>query len=156
MKKQKIFPCATFAILTISVLAGCNSDPGVYDVKYVNYDGTVLQENKQVEKNSEVAYEGNKPVHYDDSSSYYVFKGWDQEPGAITKDTTYTAVFESHPLNSVQESPDSYIDTLPEMTKDGTILHAFQKKCAEARLGLCGSIFLLPYHSLIFLFEKLF
>ena len=125
MKKQKIFPYAAFAILSISALAGCNNDPGVYNVKYINYDGTLLQENVGVEKNSEVAYAGNKPVHYDDSSSYYVFKGWDKEPGAITADTTYTAVYESHPLNTVPENPDSYVDALPEATKDGTILHAF-------------------------------
>lgn len=63
-----------------------------YTVKFVNYDGTVLQE-EVLPYGSEVSYKGEAPIKPTDSY-IYTFKGWDKAVAAVTGDVTYTAVYD--------------------------------------------------------------
>ena len=123
MKKGLIFKSSFLSFLLVPFIAGCSGSNECV-VKFVNYDGTVLQEEK-LKKGDEVTYKNNRPAHFDDSSSYYKFKGWDKEIEPAKGDTTYTAEFDAYPLTTVPENPDSYVETLPNATKDGNILQAF-------------------------------
>ncbi len=63
-----------------------------YTVKFVNFDGTVLQE-EVLAYGSDVAYKGETPEKPTDAY-IYTFKGWNKEIAAVTGDVTYTAVFD--------------------------------------------------------------
>ncbi len=63
-----------------------------YTVKFVNYDGTVLQE-EILGYGSEVEYKGETPERPTDAY-IYTFKGWNKEIAAVTGDAVYTAVFD--------------------------------------------------------------
>lgn len=81
-----------------------------YTVKFVNYDGTVLQE-EILAYGSEVAYNGVNPEKPTDAY-IYSFKGWDKEIAAVTGDVTYTAVFDK--LDAAY--------TIKFLDEDGTVL----------------------------------
>ena len=125
MRKQKLFVLICSSFLMSSALVGCGGNDGPFTIKFVNYDGKVLETLMNVKKGEEVSYSRNKPVHFDDSSSYYVFAGWDKEVTVATKDETYTATYNAFPLTNVPENPDSYVDVLPDNINDGATLHAF-------------------------------
>ena len=123
MKKGLIYKSSFLTFLLVPFLAGCSGSNECV-IKFVNYDGSVLQEEK-VKKGTEVTYKKNRPMHFDDNSSYYKFKGWDKDIEVAKGDTTYTALFDAYPLTTVEEDPDSYVEELPSATKDGNILQAF-------------------------------
>ena len=62
-------------------------------VKFVNYDGNVLQETKYGEGELP-EYNGETPIREGDFVySSYIFEGWDKEISPVTDDIIYTAVF---------------------------------------------------------------
>lgn len=124
MKRRIFYVLPALSLFSTSLLLGCSSQ-SEYDIKFVNYNGTVLQEYKDVKKGETISYTLNNPVRFDDDSNYYVYKGWDKEITTVTKDEVYTAVFDSYPLTAVEETPDSYVDALPSKITYGNILHAF-------------------------------
>ena len=124
MKKKTICLTSLTLFLSIASLIGCNSKKE-FVVEWKNYDGELLERDMAVPKGAVPTYDSNRPVHYDDSGHYYVFKGWDKELKGITKDETFTAVFDSFSKTNVDEHPDNYVEALPINTKDGMILHAF-------------------------------
>ena len=65
-----------------------------YTVTWVNWDGTVLETDTDVEYNSDPRYDGKKPTRAADAQYTYTFKGWDKPLEKVTKDVTYTAVYE--------------------------------------------------------------
>ena len=65
-----------------------------YTIKWVNWDGTVLETDTDVEYNSDPSYDGEKPTRAADAQYTYTFKGWDKPLEKVTKDVTYTAVYE--------------------------------------------------------------
>ncbi len=69
-----------------------SSSVNSYTVKFVNHDGTVLQESK-VEYGTLPAYTGETAAKAGDAQYSYTFAGWDNEPAAVTGDVTYTATF---------------------------------------------------------------
>lgn len=66
-----------------------------YNVEFKNYDGDILLSTK-VKEGATPKYVGDEPTKPDTETSYYTFKGWNPEPSAISKDTTYIAQFERH------------------------------------------------------------
>lgn len=66
-----------------------------YTVKWVNYDGKVLQKDKNLEYGAEhPSYDGETPTKDDNAQYTYTFIGWDKEfPATVTDDITYTAQF---------------------------------------------------------------
>ena len=65
-----------------------------YAIKFVNYDGTVLQ-NTQVAYGSTPSYTGSTPTKLTTEKYTYSFKGWNPVVVAVTGDATYTAQFDS-------------------------------------------------------------
>jgi uncharacterized repeat protein (TIGR02543 family) len=63
-----------------------------YTVRFLNWDGTVLQ-SSEWEYNSTPVYGGETPVRAEDEENTYAFAGWDKEIAAVTADADYTAVF---------------------------------------------------------------
>ena len=63
-----------------------------YTITWVNYDGTVLDEQK-VLQDEMPAYTGSAPTKPYDNDYSYEFSGWTPELTAATEDKTYTAQF---------------------------------------------------------------
>ena len=87
-----------------------------FTAKWVNWDGTVLQE--EVYKQGKTpSYKGTTPTRPNDGDIHYEFTGWSPAIGPIYSDTTYVAIFES-----------SYAQSSFEVTWlnwDGTVLETF-------------------------------
>ncbi len=66
--------------------------PRTYTVRFLNWDGTVLQ-SSEWEYNSTPVYSGETPVRAEDEDYTYAFKGWEPEIAAATADADYTAQF---------------------------------------------------------------
>ena len=63
-----------------------------YTIKFVNYDGTVLQ-SLTVTESYTPSYTGSTPTRAADAQYTYTFKGWDSTISAATADKTYTATY---------------------------------------------------------------
>ena len=65
-----------------------------YTVKFVNYDGAVLQ-SSSVQYGVTPAYAGATPTRASTVGNVYTFAGWDKTIVAVTGDVTYTATYSS-------------------------------------------------------------
>lgn len=63
-----------------------------YLIKFVNWDGTVLQ-SSMVEYGQIPTYDGTTPTKPADAENIYTFTGWDVTPVAVNGEATYTATF---------------------------------------------------------------
>ena len=122
MKKSSIVLLASSIVLMS--LSSCSGN-GHFTVKWNNYDGTTIELDANVKKGDTPTYNSKTPYRVDDSSHYYVFKGWDKEVAPIKKDTTYTATYNEYDLTNISEDPDGYVDNLPNKTGESNIFHAF-------------------------------
>ena len=64
-----------------------------YTVQWLNEDGTVLEEDTDVEYGYMPVYNGEVPVKADENGKSYAFSGWDKELEPVTEDVVYTARF---------------------------------------------------------------
>lgn len=64
-----------------------------YTVKWVNYDGTILEIDTNVVKNAYPYFDADIPVKEKNDGGYYTFAGWQPELSKVTNDITYTAIF---------------------------------------------------------------
>lgn len=85
-------------------LGSITPDPVTYTIKWVNYDGTVL-ETDTVTEGETPAYNGATPTKPADSQYTYTFKGWDKTVVAAVADATYTAVYDQT-AKPVEPDPD--------------------------------------------------
>ena len=67
-------------------------EPAYYTVRFLNYNGVVLQSG-QVLENTMPVYTGATPTRPDDATYTYTFKGWSPTIVAATADADYTAQF---------------------------------------------------------------
>ncbi len=74
-----------------------------YTVKFVNYDGTVLQSGK-VAEGQVPKYEGATPTRPETAECTYEFAGWTPEIAKVTGDATYTAQFAEKAKKGVYEA----------------------------------------------------
>ena len=70
-----------------------NSSNG-YTVQWVNYDGTILEIDKNVGKNEYPYFDVDIPVKEKKDGVYYTFAGWQPQLSKVNSDVTYTALFE--------------------------------------------------------------
>ena len=82
-----------------------------YAVKFVNEDGTVLQ-NTNVDYGTKPVYSGKTPTKAATAQYTYTFAGWDKEIAAVTGAATYTATYTS--------TVNKY--TVKWVNEDGTLL----------------------------------
>ncbi len=61
-------------------------------VKFVNYNGSVLQ-SSEVVKGATPSYTGTEPTKPSDTNYKYVFAGWNPSVSVVTTDTVYTAQY---------------------------------------------------------------
>lgn len=64
-----------------------------YIVTWLNEDGSELKTEK-VPYGTMAVYSGDNPEKAEDDQYSYTFVGWDSEPGEVTGDVTYTAVYD--------------------------------------------------------------
>ncbi len=91
-----------------------------YNIKFVNYDGTVLQQG-MVAYGETPAYTGETPAKPGDAQYTYTFTGWDPEIAAVTGEATYTAQFE--------ETVNKYV--IKFVNYDGTVLQTSEVAYGE-------------------------
>ncbi|MBE6134210.1 MAG: hypothetical protein E7178_06060 [Erysipelotrichaceae bacterium] len=75
-----------------------SSGEKTYTIKWLNYDGTLLQADN-VKEGALPAYKGSDPTHPTEQHYTYTFSGWDKRVNLARKDETYKAKF-----NKVGES----------------------------------------------------
>lgn len=82
-----------------------------YDIKFLNYDGTLLK-TQSVEYGTDPVYEGETPIKASTISRDFTFAGWSPEISAVTGSRTYKAQF--------SETARKY--TVRFVNDDGTVL----------------------------------
>lgn len=83
-----------------------------YTVKWLDYDGAVLETDVDVEKGSIPSYGGVTPTRERDGKHVYTFTGWSPELTAVTSDQAYVAQYEA----------DAQTYTITWKDYDGTVL----------------------------------
>ena len=71
-----------------------STDTHFFKIRFVNYDGTVL-DSKDVEENQTPVYEGAEPAKPATAQYTYSFKGWAPSPVPAVAHATYKAQFDS-------------------------------------------------------------
>lgn len=74
-------------------VAKYSSTVNKYTVTWKNYDGTVLETDKDVPYGTTPTYDGATPTKPATVEKTYIFNGWDPAVSEVTGDVTYTAKF---------------------------------------------------------------
>ena len=67
-------------------------------ITWKNYDGSILEVDKNVPYGNIPSYDGDTPIKESDDRYNYIFAGWTPEVEPVSKDATYTAVFTSEEI----------------------------------------------------------
>ena len=81
-----------YSVVTTDCSTTTPQDPVYYTIRFLNYDGAVLQSG-QVLENRMPVYTGATPVRPEDATYTYTFSGWSPTIVAATSDADYTAQF---------------------------------------------------------------
>ena len=96
MRLKKTFVSLTLLSLT---LVGCGGDSNpapeekTYTITWKNYNGTVLETDRNVKENTLPTYDGATPTKPDDTTYTYTWSGWTPSVVAATANATYIATF---------------------------------------------------------------
>ena len=82
-----------------------------YTVRWVNFDGTVLETDENLEYGATPTFDGEKPTRSDTHGLRYTWKGWTPTIVPVYRDTTYTATY--------KETAYFSFDLIDYQTKDG-------------------------------------
>ena len=106
----------------ITYTAQFNEKLKTYTIKWLNYDGTILEIDENVSHGTMPTYDGEVPEKNIEGYKYY-FSGWTPEIELATKDIVYTALF-SEELNTFTIRWENYDGTILEIDEEvpyGTI-----------------------------------
>lgn len=105
-KRKKLLGCLMLA--TLLSVGACGNDAPVedekkpveeeknkYTIKWVNFDGTILETDENVLEGSVPTFDSATPKKNDDEQYSFSFKGWDKEIKAASENVTYKAEFNS-------------------------------------------------------------
>lgn len=87
---MKKFGLLLMPLAAVSFLTNCNNS---ITITWVNDDGTVLEIDRDVQKDSYPQYNGVRPSKQADNTYYYVFTGWTPEFQKVTASKTYRATY---------------------------------------------------------------
>ena len=98
MNKTKLLIGAICLAFISSLLSSCSTNDSsankaYFTVTWVNYDGTVLEIDSNVEEGTIPTYDGETPSKNKTNQFSYTFTGWTPEIEAVEADVTYTALF---------------------------------------------------------------
>lgn len=74
-----------------------------YTITWKNYDGTTLEIDNEVIKDTIPTYDGATPTKPSDTQFTYTFKGWDPEVAPATQNQIYTATYTSEKIINEDE-----------------------------------------------------
>lgn len=74
-----------------------------YTIIWKNYDGAVLETDRNVKEGTLPTYDGATPTKPEDSTFTYEWSGWDPAVVVATADATYTATYTSTPKDVTQK-----------------------------------------------------
>ncbi len=126
-KKIILAVCAFF---TVFLLMSCTTKVQKYIIKWENYDGTVLKEDK-IKENDIPVYSGVDPVKPATETYEYTFIGWSPEVVPATSNQTYIAQFSAHDRDEIDETVSfeiTYTNIILEIDSSG---NAFVYAIAE-------------------------
>jgi hypothetical protein len=122
MNKSRIFLIPVIS-MGLTALSGCGKQK-TFTVYWKNYDGTLLETDKNVPQGETPTYDGETPEKEWDTSTKYIFNGWDKEVGPVSADVTYTATFENKPRLYFDVYWKNYDNSILEIDKgveEGTV-----------------------------------
>ena len=86
------------------------TDPLEITITWINYDGTVLETDENVQYGSTPEYNGELPSKPNDENGCYSFAGWQPEIAPATRSSNYLAVFDCLPFSlSLNIDGDGYV-----------------------------------------------
>lgn len=104
-------------LLGTSSLASCNLDS--YTVTWKNFDGTILEVDKNVPRGAIPSYDRELPTRDEGESLFYSFKGWDKNIAkGIVEDTVFTAQYRTLHKFSITVNVDATSDLSFTTTDD--------------------------------------
>lgn len=114
-----------------------NSYPKEYTIKWINYDGTLLDEEKY-SYNSLPTFKGCEPIKETDFQGSYTFIGWDKEIHNVVSDEVYTARFETNFINYLKLKNDGTYE-LSEAKKNSTGTYCIPDEYNGKKITSVGS-----------------
>lgn len=99
MKTKKMVQISLL-FLSSFLVTGCSISDYIKlhrEVKWCNYDGSVLEVDKIYSFNRKAEYNGKTPTKPTDDAATYTFAGWDKPMTASYEDKTFTATFTATP-----------------------------------------------------------
>ena len=99
--------------ITASVVDCGSTASNYYTIRFLNWDGTVLQ-NSQVKEGELPSYTGTTPVRPADEQYTYSFSGWSPAIATATADVDYTAQF-----TATEKTTDPSIPTVQDLATAG-------------------------------------
>ncbi len=85
-------PNLVVVVADATYTASYNEVKNKYIIKFINYDGTELQ-NSEIEYGEMPVYSGEEPIRIGTDEYSYIFCGWNPRIATVMSDTTYTANF---------------------------------------------------------------
>ncbi len=108
-----------------------------YTIKWVDYDGTVLETDTEVRQNTTPTYDGGTPARAPEGDFTFTFDGWTPTVAPATADATYTAryssVYNGHNGASVTGMQ-------PTLTDDGYVLYGLYPQTRVSDAALIGTL----------------